>query len=734
MLNLNNISKYYINGEHVTAGIKNISAEFSVGEFVAITGASGSGKTTLMNILSGTDFYSEGKMLIDDEDTEYYDESDWQRYRKEKIGFIYQNYNLIENFNVYQNIELSYDLNIVSDKRIREKEINDIIDKVGLGKQAKQRVATLSGGQKQRVAIARALAKNTSIILADEPTGNLDKRSAQDIINLLKTISNEKLVIVVTHSINDFQGIITREINLSDGKIIFDKTFEKVKDIENKKTSVKLDKRKLMFGLLRKNFFFNKKNNGLFLTITTLVLFLTFILYSVMFQFDSVLDNTSFDTPVFGRSSDKKMILVKQDKSSFSDSEIEHFSNNSKISRVNLYDVITSMEISLPIIYENNNNNASFYVGIIDDNIKLTSGRMPTSDDEVIAATHNGIPFTAPNLMEEKLVNYNFIGTDYKNERLKIVGYTKSEGEKESTIYFTKGAAKELQKKYIDQYGEITINNEENGIYFKDKLLILVDFAAEDDIIYTSDAVAQNLKDIDQLKYNLNFSTNLFERTIENCQIKKLKESEMISRYPSIATNGNLIIMSENTLTKFIGDEVYQISIYLKDSDDYNKIVEQYENQYFVYYPYAFLLVNKDTNYLVNTFFTTVICSIMAIVLMVMSLILINKMYKNKIKNNAILFSLGYGQDIVKLSDTIEMFILLCFSIIINLILVAISKYIKINNATTLDKIFIPLSNLSAIPIIALSLLTISFYLLFVKRTANKKNHGNINITLNSEG
>jgi ABC-type lipoprotein export system ATPase subunit len=161
-------------------------------------------------------------MQISGENTEYYDETDWHKYRKEKVSIIHQNYNLIENYTVYQNIELAYEINNKQDKEKSKQDILNIISRVVLSDQSRQRVATLSGGQKQRVAIARALAKNTPIILADEPTGNLDSENANGIISLLKSISHDKLVVVVTHNVVDFKNSISREICLSDGKILHD--------------------------------------------------------------------------------------------------------------------------------------------------------------------------------------------------------------------------------------------------------------------------------------------------------------------------------------------------------------------------------------------------------------------------------------------------------------------------------------------------------------------------------
>ena len=152
-----------------------------MGEFVVITGESGSGKSTLLNVLSGLDTYEEGEMYINGEETSHYSETDFENYRKQYVGNIFQSFNLVNSYTVYQNVELVLLLNGYKKKEVKNN-ILKILNKVGLLKFKNTKVSKLSGGQKQRVAIARALAKETPIIVADEPTGNLDSKSAKEIV------------------------------------------------------------------------------------------------------------------------------------------------------------------------------------------------------------------------------------------------------------------------------------------------------------------------------------------------------------------------------------------------------------------------------------------------------------------------------------------------------------------------------------------------------------------------
>ena len=173
MLKLENLSKYYYSSSSVTCALRRINLEFNVGEFIAITGESGSGKTTLLNIISGLDSYEEGELYYNGKKTSYFDDSDWEQYRKEQIAFIFQNYNLIDSYSLLENVMVAYIIDGYSFKEAKAK-AKGVLKFVGLQNDMHKKATKLSGGQKQRLAIARALAKDSQIIVADEPTGNLD--------------------------------------------------------------------------------------------------------------------------------------------------------------------------------------------------------------------------------------------------------------------------------------------------------------------------------------------------------------------------------------------------------------------------------------------------------------------------------------------------------------------------------------------------------------------------------
>ena len=218
MLQLLNICKSYTTADFTQTALDNVSVSFRDNEFVAILGPSGSGKTTLLNIVGGLDHYDSGNLVIDGISTDEYKDRDWDAYRNNRIGFVFQSYNLIPHQTVLSNVELALTLSGVSRAERRERAI-EALKKVGLGDHVNKKPSQLSGGQMQRVAIARALINDPEILLADEPTGALDSKTSVQIMDLLTEIANDRLVIMVTHNPELAEQYATRIVNLSDGVI-----------------------------------------------------------------------------------------------------------------------------------------------------------------------------------------------------------------------------------------------------------------------------------------------------------------------------------------------------------------------------------------------------------------------------------------------------------------------------------------------------------------------------------
>lgn len=272
MLQLNNIKKDYVTGDTTVHALKGVSIQFRDNEFVSILGQSGCGKTTMLNIIGGLDQYTEGDLIIDGKSTKDFNNRDWDAYRNNSIGFVFQSYNLIPHQTVLQNVELALTLSGVSKAERRER-AKKALEEVGLGDQLKKKPSEMSGGQMQRVAIARALVNNPKIILADEPTGALDSETSVQVMEILKNVAKDRLVVMVTHNPELADQYSTRIIRMLDGVVkndsmpIDEEELKQLKATEDELNQNKLGKKKekmpsmswsTSFGLSLKNLFTKK--------------------------------------------------------------------------------------------------------------------------------------------------------------------------------------------------------------------------------------------------------------------------------------------------------------------------------------------------------------------------------------------------------------------------------------------------------------------------------------------
>ncbi len=272
LLTLKNIGKIYASDGNIAVGIRGVDLSFERGEFVAVTGKSGSGKSTLLNVISGMDTYEEGELIIEGQPTSHYLQADWEEYRQKYISFIFQDYNIIESFTVLQNVELA--LMHIADKKERRRRAMELLERVGLSSHVRQKGSRLSGGQKQRTVIARALAKDSPIILADEPTGNLDSVSSAEIIALLREVSRDKLLIVVTHNFEEVEAAATRHIRIYDGAVESDHVICRPARSAEKAPDIKVPDKRTDFrnGLtLGRSIFTSKPRLSIFLCLLMII-------------------------------------------------------------------------------------------------------------------------------------------------------------------------------------------------------------------------------------------------------------------------------------------------------------------------------------------------------------------------------------------------------------------------------------------------------------------------------
>lgn len=482
MIKLKNVSKYYYSKGIIASGISRINLDLDEGEFVVITGESGSGKSTLLNVISGLDTYEEGEMYIEGQETSHYTASDFEEYRQKYISCIFQSFNLVSSYTVYQNVALAMQIDGCEPSEIKQK-VTEIIKKVGLHEYRNRKVSKLSGGQKQRVAIARALAKDTKILVADEPTGNLDSASAEGIVELLTDISSDKLVIVVTHNYDQFKDHATRVIKMHDGKIVEDTGAERgaggaaaVHGHRSSRSDHSIKKKSIPYGTQLRLGVRNTFN--LPAKFLLLLLVFIFVVASVSAQYVSVKrqkDTVSEEgwNNYFSNYDPKRIVVEKQDHSPFTKADFEALENAPHVEKLIREDIMYDTSVYIE------NDEFSFYGYVLSVNNldkEPSIGRMPENDNEVVLEGYNdGWTFGED---PEKLLGKKYsVATDSGYEKkVKVAGivFTDMDESDESMmftdtsrIYFSEPLINEVRKGLYASNSTTTmrINGNEETVY-----------------------------------------------------------------------------------------------------------------------------------------------------------------------------------------------------------------------------------------------------------------------------
>lgn len=385
MIRLENISKYYHSDGIVTLGLRKINLEFKVGEFIALTGESGSGKSTLLNVITGIDSYEDGELYIDGEETSHFDNEDWEKYRKDSVGFIFQDYNLIESYSVLRNVEVALIIQGF-DKKTRKAKAKEILERVGLLSHIKNRASKLSGGQKQRLSIARALAKNTKIIVADEPTGNLDSESGKQVLKLLHEIAQDHLVIIVTHNYDQAAPFVTRKIRLFDGEVIEDKSLHPVDNAEFKTIGKSTVPNLWKSAIISKfNILSQPKKTMLIFLVVLVTTFFIFSAYGTYLNIKAKEINYNYnELNVFK----ERVILKRMDANPLLEEDFELISSYPQVDKVIKADLMVDLKLYTDFTFNKNRYQIKGNLGLINNlNPSDIIGRFPTSPDEILIST-----------------------------------------------------------------------------------------------------------------------------------------------------------------------------------------------------------------------------------------------------------------------------------------------------------------------------------------------------------
>ncbi len=580
MLKLENVSKIYYTNGIVATGISKVNLELNIGEFVVITGESGSGKSTLLNVISGIDSYEEGEMYINGKETSHYTEKDFEEYRKKYIANIFQSFNLINSYTVYQNVELVLLLNGYKRKQIKKK-VLDIIDKVGLTKFKNTKVSKLSGGQKQRVAIARAIVKDTPIIVADEPTGNLDTKSAYEIIELLKNVAKDKLVVIVTHNIEQVEKYATRIIKMHDGRMIQN---TEIKNINEDSKITQASGKNITIP--------NQYRLGIR---NTFNIFSKFILLFIVFTFMSVaflaeysafklVEHSTEESSGYSanlRDISKERILInKQNREPFTEDDY------SKIKQLSNIDYIVEDDISLDTEFILRNDTLNTYGYIKDiNNFKgnLDIGRMPENDDEIILKA-NKDDYTITQMLDETLNSEFSLQKSYREgdtiRTVKIVGIQYNEN---NTIYdrtfYVSNEVKKVVRSYVhNQYSDMKTLLNDKYVQYN----IETSENVEPGTAIVNDDLKYQFKNNKIINQNINISVSniYYEDNIDLTITKTFTKSNLkkLTGYTDYSYYQNAIIINPDDYNSLYDKPSYQSSVYVKDASIIDQTMSELEN------------------------------------------------------------------------------------------------------------------------------------------------------------
>ncbi|MCR5462420.1 MAG: ABC transporter ATP-binding protein, partial [bacterium] len=460
MIRLENVSKYYASGDNnVSLGLHNISLEMKKGEIIGIVGESGSGKSTFLNVVSGLDTFEDGEVYYGDTPVSSFTPEELGEFRKNHIGFIFQNYNLIDSYTVLQNVLMPLLIKGVTGKEAKEK-AKEIIKKVGLEHRINHKGTKLSGGEKQRCVIARALASDSEILACDEPTGNLDSKTGREIIELIKEVAKDKLVLIVTHNYDELKDIITRRLTFADGNLIEDKdltSYEAENDELSPNSTYKFSfKEKLK--LSSKDILSTPKK--------TILSFLIFIAISafVAYLYTGLLTykNSYSDPSIFSNSLNNRYIVYEKDKPF----NYDDFKDGNYYNYANIEDEQFSFSCDSV-------SKGSFYYKYDLSDVKLKKGRMPETDNEIII----GVPEQTLQTCYKNSVTISIFPKYYNDDGLiniddskyEVVGYYNIPDTSMNTYLIT--GTDYLKNKLVDSYLAYDFYSKTGSFWLNDSVL-----------------------------------------------------------------------------------------------------------------------------------------------------------------------------------------------------------------------------------------------------------------------
>lgn len=695
MIELKDVTKYYSSDTSVAMALRNINLEFHKGEFVVITGKSGSGKSTLLNVISGMDTYEEGEMYFNGMETSYYDKKDWEDYRRENISFIYQSYNLIDSYTALENVETVMRIeNGKESRRERKKRALEILDQVGLKKRARHKAVHLSSGQKQRLGIARALAKDTDIIIADEPTGNLDVENGVAVMKMLYELSRDKLVIVVTHNFEQVQDFATRKIRLFDGEVAEDillnsqqerKEETGQKTTEKKKTEKKHGEWFQAVGFVYKNRM-AQPHRTIFLFLLMLVITSSLMImygYLLANMDDSVTRDTS--QGAFNNTQKERLVVRKPDGSTFSDSDIEVLQKIAHVKYVSRYDF--AGEISC--LYKSGEDyKIEYKKSETSDRKSLTVDALDYSEftEEAAGLDESRIEGKLPENMYEAVItskDSSLIGTQmdiyFKSKKwsdatwlggtFTITGIVKEDGNKP---YFSGEFLKSMNINYGDSRTELhyditrttTYSGEEENSYEqtmskKGKVIFIQGEGLTGNQIRLSESILMNIRTDGVVSGDQTIRESLNKDAVLKYSDGTGEDTEYSLEIVEGSHSGSASVVetSHEFLEQLYGStEITQVSVYMNDYAYTDRVIKQInQSGYQAVSPYRISAGDYNTELVQERLTALGLSAAVLIAVFFLSIMVLYAIMKLKTKDFKILKSLGLKQSVINRMNLYEL-------------------------------------------------------------------------------
>lgn len=695
MIELKDVTKYYSSDTSVAMALRNINLEFHKGEFVVITGKSGSGKSTLLNVISGMDTYEEGEMYFNGMETSYYDKKDWEDYRRENISFIYQSYNLIDSYTALENVETVMRIeNGKERRRERKKRALEILDQVGLKKRARHKAVHLSSGQKQRLGIARALAKDTDIIIADEPTGNLDVENGVAVMKMLYELSRDKLVIVVTHNFEQVQDFATRKIRLFDGEVAEDillnpqqerKEETGQKTTEKKKTEKKHGEWFQAVGFVHKNRM-AQPHRTIFLFLLMLVITSSLMImygYLLANMDDSVTRDTS--QGAFNNTQKERLVVRKPDGSIFSDSDIEALQKIAHVKYVSRYDF--AGEISC--LYKSGEDyKIEYKKSETSDRKSLTVDALDYSEftEEAAGLDESRIEGKLPENMYEAVItskDSSLIGTQmdiyFKSRKwsdatwlggtFTITGIVKEDGNKP---YFSGEFLKSMNINYGDSRTELHYditrttmysgeeeNSYEQTMSKKGKVIFIQGEGLTGNQIRLSESILMNIRTDGVVSGDQTIRESLNKDAVLKYSDGTGEDTEYSLEIVEGSHSGSASVVetSHEFLEQLYGStEITQVSVYMNDYAYTDRVIKEInQSGYQAVSPYRISAGDYNTELVQERLTALGLSAAVLIAVFFLSIMVLYAIMKLKTKDFKILKSLGLKQSVINRMNLYEL-------------------------------------------------------------------------------